>query len=41
MIIKKDNKFLNYINEDEYLCYLNKIIYNLDNKIGIIFNFND
>ena len=27
----------NYISEDEYLCYLNEIIYNLENKIGNIF----
>ena len=27
----------NYISEDEYLCYLNGIIYNLENKIGNIF----
>ena len=27
----------NYTSEDEYLCYLNGIIYNLENKIGNIF----
>lgn len=27
----------NYSSEDEYLCYLNGIIYNLENKIGNIF----
>ena len=27
----------NYVSEDEYLCYLNEIIYNLENKIGNIF----
>lgn len=27
----------NYASEDEYLCYLNGIIYNLENKIGNIF----
>lgn len=27
----------NYTSEDEYLCYLNDIIYNLENKIGNIF----
>lgn len=28
----------NYTNEDEYLCYLNEIIYNLENKIGNVLN---
>lgn len=27
----------NYTSEDEYLCHLNGIIYNLENKIGNIF----
>ena len=27
----------NYTSEDEYLCYLNGIIYNLESKIGNIF----
>ena len=27
----------NYTSEDEYLCYLHGIIYNLENKIGNIF----
>lgn len=27
----------NYTSEDDYLCYLNGIIYNLENKIGNIF----
>lgn len=27
----------NYTSEDEYLCYLNDVIYNLENKIGNIF----
>lgn len=27
----------NYTSEDEYLCYLNSRIYNLENKIGNIF----
>ena len=26
-----------YDSEDEYLCYLNGIVYNLENKIGNIF----
>lgn len=26
-----------YTSEDEYLCYLNGIIYNLENKLGNIF----
>lgn len=30
----------NYTSEDEYLCYLNGIIYNLENKIGNIFKSN-
>lgn len=31
------NTTVNYTSEDEYLCYLNGIIYNLENKIGNIF----
>lgn len=27
----------NYTSEDEYLCYLNDVIYNLENKIGNAF----
>lgn len=27
----------NYTSEDEYLCYVNEIIYNLENKIGNLF----
>lgn len=33
IIVTKEN----YVSEDEYLCYLNEIIYNLENKIGNIF----
>lgn len=31
------SKSKNYTNEDEYLCYLNDMVYNLENKIGNIF----
>ncbi len=31
------NTNADYTSEDEYLCYLNGIIYNFENKIGNIF----
>lgn len=31
------NNNLNFATEDEYLCYLHSLVYNLENKLGNVF----